>query len=173
MSFAPCMGRMPPENTSCCVTNTSFGHMLVQQLSDLIVRWLTADTHWRPHLTLIGLTDDSHHRRDTKAIPFVTSIRRGRRVERSVKVWYQSAYPSLLVHRWGGCSLGWTSQVLKWYLARNLPVTPVHPVRSFPVPVATSFKSQYLFVRRMVCVEGERARGSDGSTHSDGSPGTH
>jgi hypothetical protein len=23
-----------------------------------------------------------------------------------------------------------TSQVLQWYIARNLPVTPVHPVRS-------------------------------------------
>jgi hypothetical protein len=60
-------------------------------------------------------------------------------------------------------------QVLQWYLARNLPATPVHPVRFAQLPW---YPNQYSCLRCIVCVEGERARGSNDGIHSGGSPST-
>lgn len=45
-----------------------------------------------------------------------------------------------------------TSQVLQWYLARNIPVTPVHPVRP---PLCLSHPSAVLTRVPYHCIEGE------------------
>ena len=63
----------------------------------------------------------------------------------------------------GFCS-STTSQVLQWYLARNLPVTPVHPVRS---PLFLSHALAALTRVPYRRVEGEKARGSGHGARSD------
>jgi hypothetical protein len=63
-----------------------------------------------------------------------------------------------------------TSQVLQWYLARKLPVTPVHPVRS---PLCLSHPWAVLTRVPYHRVEGERARGSGHGARTDSYIGTH
>lgn len=47
---------------------------------------------WRTRIVINPWPHDSHSHGDTTAIPFVASVRSGRRVERPVEVWYQSTH---------------------------------------------------------------------------------